>query len=119
MSDSYQAIRGPASAHRRTDRRWSDDSSARLPAQDHRGRASGDSSGLLPAMSPRLGRAGLSQMFANWKPWHFAVAGVAALLLALVAIVIVVAVLFWLAGFARTHGGEWFKYLPIPVESAS
>lgn len=118
MSGSYHAIRGSASEYRRVDRRRSDDSSARLPAQDRWARASGDSSGLLPAMSPRLGRGGLSQVFASWKPWHFAVAGVAALLLALVAIVIVGAALFWLAGFARTHGGGWLKELPA-VESAS
>ncbi len=96
----------------------SSDSSGRLPTHDRWRQSNSDSSGMLRAMPPRLGLPGISGLLSRWKPWQLAVAGVVALLAILVVVVLLGLLAVWAFGLIRSHGGEWIKQLPIPVESA-
>lgn len=98
-------------------RRSSSDSSGRLPVHDRWQQSSSDSSGMLRAMPQRLGLSGIGNLLSRWKPWHLVVAAGVALLLLLVALVLLGLLAVWGFGLVRSHGGEWFKQLPIPVES--
>lgn len=96
----------------------SSDSSGRLPAHDRWRQSSSESSGMLRAMPPRLGLPAIRGLLSRWKPWQLAVAGVAVILTLLVVLVLLGLLAVWAFGLIRSHGGDWIKQLPIPVESA-
>jgi hypothetical protein len=100
-------------------RQTSSDSSGLLPAHVRRQQSSSDSSGILQAMPHRLGLSGIGSLLSRWRPWQLVVAAGVALLLLLIALVLLGLLAVWGFGLVRSHGGEWFKQLPIPVESTS
>lgn len=106
----------PPRANRRPS---SSDSSGRLLVHDRWRQSSSDSSGMLRVMPQRLGLSGIGNLLSHWKPWQLVVAAGVALLLFLIALVLLGLLAVWGFGLVRSHGGEWFKQLPIPVESAS
>jgi hypothetical protein len=97
----------------------SSDSSGLLPARGRRQQSSSYSSGILQAMPHRLGLSGFGDLLSRWKPWQLVVAAGVALLLLLIAVVLFGLLVVWGVGLIRSHGGEWFKHLPIPVELES
>ena len=104
----------------RVDRRpSSSDSSGRLPAHDRWQQSSSDIYGMLRVMPQDLGLSGIGNLLSRWKPRQLVVTAGVALLLLLIALVLLGLLAVWGFGLVRSHGGEWFKQLPIPVESAS
>ncbi len=104
----------------RVDRRpSSSDSSGRLSVHDRWRQSSSDSSGMLRVMPQRLGLSGIGSLLSRWKPWQLVVAAGVALLLLLIGLVLLGLLAVWGFGLVRSQGGEWFKQLPIPVDSAS
>jgi hypothetical protein len=120
---SRESVEILASSHgdasRRHRRPTANDSSGRLPAHGRSQQSSSDSSGMLRAIPQRLGLSGIGNLLSHWKPWQFVVAAGVVLLLLLVALVLLGLLAVWGFGVVRSHGGEWLKQLPIPVESAS